>query len=1066
MKIPTYLTVLFCLLCAPVFAQYTAAPTTAQWPDTLTTFQAEDCTAGPSAQLVDDAQAQGGKALAAIIGHGRAGHIFTGGWTPVRPDAKYEIAFRLRMDVHVVSPSDTAMPIYVGTEDKSASTRFGWPLRLEAIYRPDAGDAAHQSVIYWAMVNITDPKKVAEYQDYVIHVDRPPQGVIGFRAYWYGRAFSSIWIDAVKVRELPLPSEAEQLKGVKDPGALTVTHDKPHTLVVKGTYAWTYRLPELVGGPCDAAWAFPKEARELTKYDLVVFANVNLSTLEPAQRLLLSAFVQGGGAVLLLGGPDAYGKSWVHTSPLLTNLLPVQTSGLWDIKKAEGGKYLVSPAGGHFLTLAWQQNPLVYYFHQATPKAGAEVWLTATPPKSKASVPLLVVKSSGKGKVAAFLLTPFGARGEREIPLWEWKNWGLLLNQTMNTLRGNRNPEQVLPPGYQPPVVTTTPRPPYPKPREYPAPAYKCDKLQIAKVWPEKICYRPGENANGAVTVCNGTATPAAVTLTVSLVSGLDNVNVIASQKLTLAAGATQVVPVRWHVGGSEEFGRELRAELIAADGTLIERKGEYFTIGWNNYRVGQCRLVQPWTWDQGAQTFPVITPEDRWKVWLPGIRDAYATTTEYFFWSPDDFGNLTPTKDQWFSGQATYLISQADVHAVIDAAHAQGIAAVTYGKKWMSVSGMQAGRDGLELVREHPEWCEWDAQGHPKWWFDRTKYEWTIDQWRDYIQQNGKQGIGGVAVNCVGEDTVRYGCEEIVRSAKKFGWDGVRFDDHFTADSVFDGGLGFDGDTTERGQDYEKITVRNNRLTREIPWKYDRHFLVGFNYGGTYTDWGVRQPDAFVETCRDGQFVMIEHSVWWDSRTWDSVGSLLAQENHRVQTLGGVPGMVSMQNNDPQIARWEAAMNYASQGHYYNVRNNPEVVRYTRFMLRYGEVLYDPQTHFTEDVDAWVRVTPATGVLYRDYFHRRALSKDRQQLVLSLINHPGAGKVKESKLPVPPQKDVTVTVTVPAGWKVANVWRLDPDDLITPCVPQPTTIRENGPMVISIPELQVWNVLVIELVR
>jgi hypothetical protein len=118
----------------------------------------------------------------------------------------------------------------------------------------------------------------------------------------------------------------------------------------------------------------------------------------------------------------------------------------------------------------------------------------------------------------------------------------------------------------------------------------------------------PGENANGAITVGNGTATPASVTLTVSLVSNFDDVKVIATQKLTLAAGATQVVPVRWHIGGGEEFGRELRAEIVDADGKLIDRKGEYFTIGWNNYRLGQCRLVQPWTWDQGAPVFPVIT--------------------------------------------------------------------------------------------------------------------------------------------------------------------------------------------------------------------------------------------------------------------------------------------------------------------------------------------------------------------------------------------------------------------------------------------------------------------------
>ncbi len=1042
----------------PVWAQQIADPVDVDWKDTVATYQAEALTVGPSARLVADAQAQEGKAVAAVIGQGRAGHILSGGWVPVRPDQKYEITFHMRFDVKVVSPADTPMPIYVGTEDKAASSRFGWPLRLEAVYKGSEKEAA-VSVIHWRFARISDVQQAGQYHDYVITVDTPPPGVVGFRAYWYGRAFASVWIDSVQVRALPAVTETEALKDVPAP-AFTIDHAHPKTLVVNGVYQWTYRVPELIGGPCEAVWQFPADAAGLAGYDALVLADVNLGDLKPAQRLLLAGFVKAGGGLLVLGGPYAYGKSAVHVSPLLQELLPVRTAGLWDIRKAQGGSLRLSPSAA-LLALDWAQDPRVYYYHVATPKPGAQVWLTGQTPNSRtAQTPLLVVGRHGQGQVAAFLITPFGLPQAGETPLWAWREWGDLLNLTLKTITGRQGP--IPAPGYVAPEVKTSPRPPAPAARP-PAPVEeKLDGVAVLKVWPEKLCVRPGEWAKATVTLGNGTAAEAPVKLVVTLDSGLHETTVLKEMELVLPANTRREIPVTWQTGKEEEWGRTITAELRAADGTSLSRQSEVFTIGWNNYRVGQCRLVQPWTWDQGAKTFPAITPEDRWSIWLPGIRAAYATTTEYFFWAPDDFGNLLPEKDQWFSGQATYLISQEDIRAVIDAAHAQGIAAVTYGKKWFSVSGLQAGRDGVELIREHPEWCEWDVNGHPKWWFDADKYGWTLDQWRDEIENKGKRSIGGAAVNCVPEDCVRYGLDQLIRSAKKYGWDGVRFDDHFTADAVFDGGLAMDGETTEHGQDYEAITVRNNRLTREVTRQVLPHYLVGFNYGGTYTDWGVRQPDAFVETCKDGQFVMIEHSVWWNSRTWPQVINLLAQENHRVQALGGVPGMVSMSANEHLAHRWETAINYASQGHYYNVRNCPEVVQYTKFMLRYGEVLYDPRTRYEENAD-WVSVTPADQVIYRPFTHRRTLDAAHQQIVVSLLNDPGEGKVDDLKTAPVPVQEAMASITIPPGWMVARAWRLNPDDPAHPCTPIAGAMR-NGTLVLTVPSVEVWNVLVVEL--
>jgi len=82
--------------------------------------------------------------------------------------------------------------------------------------------------------------------------------------------------------------------------------------------------------------------------------------------------------------------------------------------------------------------------------------------------------------------------------------------------------------------------------------------------------------------------------------SGLGAEQPLIATNITLNTGESKQVPVVWKIGETEEFGRELRAELVDADGKVIDSQGEYYTIGWKNYRLGQCRLIRPF------QQFPI----------------------------------------------------------------------------------------------------------------------------------------------------------------------------------------------------------------------------------------------------------------------------------------------------------------------------------------------------------------------------------------------------------------------------------------------------------------------------
>lgn len=1050
------------------WGQYFAKPEELKWQKTTATFTVGKMTPGPWAKVVNDPTAVDGKAVAVTAGEGRDCHMVSGGWMPVSADAKYTMAFHLRMKMADIAIAEKAHVLYAGTEGRGGEFYMPSPLRLEAIHRTRLDDPSTESVVQWYFVDAPSLDAVKDYHDYTIKFERPVSGFIGFRIYWFGRVFCSAWVDQVKVLEEPLPSEAEQLKSVKLDGKVTVNHQTPATLVCTGPFNWTYHIPDCIGGKCAMTGKLPDTVAELSKYDVVLISEVMLGNTTPTQRLLLSEFVKAGGGLVLLGGFSGYGKSRVHVSPLLMDLLPVNTRGMWDLHKAPNGGLLVTPADQRFHGLSWTVKPRVYYYHDVTVKNGAKTWLNGTASKNgkAVTIPLLVTRPYGNGTVIAFLGTEMGDPQPGQTAIWAWKDWGRLLTIAVNAARGKEDAQGTELPQWVAPSVKTIPPPPDPEPKSYPGERFTSTQFEIAKVWPTKICYRPGSWASGYITLINGTDQPVTGKLTVTIHSGMADVQPLLTQNVSVKAGGISKVPVVWKIGEQEEFGRELYAELTDGNGNILDNKGAFFTIGWNNYRLGQCQLVQPWTWEPSKTQIPDITPLDRWYVYIPRVRQSGSVVTEYFFWAPDDFGNLTPEEDRWISGQSEFLCSQADLHAVIDAAHENGIAAVTYGKNIMSITGRQVKRDGLELTRMHPEWCQWVVNGEPKWLFDVDRYRYNFEQAREKIQLKGRQDWFSNAVDCDNVETVQYGADEIIRSAKKYGWDGVRFDDHFTLESCWDGGINFDGSSYERGGDFEALSARNNRIMIDTAKAYNPHFLLGYNYAANYTGRGIRYPEAFAETCRDGQFVMVEWSSWWPQtlKTWGNVAATLAGENHRVQQLGGVPGMMPMGGISDEARRWEAAINYASQGHYYNAPSNTSAVKNTLFMLRYGDVLYNAKTLFRADGEKLFHVDTAGKCLWKPFIHERTISDTARQLSVSVLNMDPDAVVNETKAPRVPLAKATVTFNVPTGWKITRAWLLDPDGK-SPCVEVKVPATE-GKVPVELTNIQCWNLLVFELAK
>jgi uncharacterized membrane protein len=175
--------------------------------------------------------------------------------------------------------------------------------------------------------------------------------------------------------------------------------------------------------PPNGVEKFPATYDDLFSYNVVVLSDVNYKAIGAIGFEMLCDYVEQGGNLLIVGGPYALGDGEFEETRFL-DILPVKLSGPFDLKWAGKGKsWALTAAGKSPITegLTFEQAPKVFWQHFVTPKAGAEVILTA------GGQPSLVVGHYGKGKIAVLTLSPTGVSESGETAWWEWKQWPQLL---------------------------------------------------------------------------------------------------------------------------------------------------------------------------------------------------------------------------------------------------------------------------------------------------------------------------------------------------------------------------------------------------------------------------------------------------------------------------------------------------------------------------------------------------------------------------------------------------------------------------------------------------------------
>ena len=389
------------------------------------------CKGGTWSRVVTDPAAERGSALEASAGVGK-GLMAHGPYDPHLPAGMG--VYRMRVRAHPGPAEDageSAQPVgYVDVLAEHSGSRLKLPVRprpaqdgREAGYDVFEGDFILRDNGWWCP-----------------------------RVYTHGEAE---WrIDSIKVFQvLPLP-DRELLNIYPGSGGNVPDDLAPTTyqevlgggprpvrgLVVAGLGTDWYRLSDAckllhrdmethvawVSKPSRTALVagLPENAAELFEYCFLCLGNVSMNALPLKHKNAICEYVRRGGALVTLGGHQAYGRGAWRGS-LIEDVLPVTPART----PAEG--FVTFPAGCRLSVppddVSWLQwiraepMPYVHNLHRAVVKPAATVFMRA------GEEAFLVGGEFGRGRVVCVLGRASGDPVEGQTPFWAWNAWPHLL---------------------------------------------------------------------------------------------------------------------------------------------------------------------------------------------------------------------------------------------------------------------------------------------------------------------------------------------------------------------------------------------------------------------------------------------------------------------------------------------------------------------------------------------------------------------------------------------------------------------------------------------------------------
>jgi hypothetical protein len=550
--------------------------------------------------------------------------------------------------------------------------------------------------------------------------------------------------------------------------------------------------------------------------------------------------------------------------------------------------------------------------------------------------------------------------------------------------------------------------------------------VSVSSLKTDKILYRPAEKAAVSLRLRNTSKAAQKGNLSLTLTSGLNNRRDLVTRDIELAPGASYPLEEQVDLTGLE-YGCEIRAALTWEGKTFAEKR-EFFQVADNFWRVGI-----------GSASGPVQTARPEILMFPVESRALYANYFELFFWSPCDWSlHLAPAK-LWWSGQACYPENEDNLIRTIELAHERGIRVAMY------ASCNPAGPFAWEIARKKPDWF---LNAQSKLPIIETSLVEQLDNWNDpeFRKTNGTPSWVVLSPDFRRLEVLRYGIDRIIESARKYKWDAVRYDGHYTV----------------RG--FDEMSARNMRELKTRVWKELPVFQFSYNYGRA-PEWRDGVTHEMREAMAGGGGYLQEGIRNWrytgESYTnWTMYATNELRIAKMIHSMGGYYHcMWETENHPTPQAYYKFVYGLIAGGHPADYRGHvPLSPSWGAFMTRWSSLLWNPNLKRTspENVDI-----SDLRVQWKELMQEAVVGKDRKLVVLHLVNPPVTDAIAKTAFP-PPRGAFTVTYHAPAGTKVVAARFVNPA-----AVPFDTELKPGtDPAVFQalVPGLEHWAMVVLEL--
>ncbi len=555
--------------------------------------------------------------------------------------------------------------------------------------------------------------------------------------------------------------------------------------------------------------------------------------------------------------------------------------------------------------------------------------------------------------------------------------------------------------------------------------------LKLLAVRSQWSLHKPSESAAIEVVVKNFSAERQQAELAVGCTGRLADWNESSRQMIALDPRESKALRIEVPLA-TESFGTAVEARLLR-DSKVFDQAEDVVGVHDNPWMVGIGGTLP-------GDFIGRAKPEQADKL-LDIARQKYANWLEVFFWAPDDWGNLTPTADRWYSGQASYLMEPGKIKRFIEAAHARGIKVVTYGKH------VACGPDGAELARRRPEWFR-GAGGDIR----------QLDEWNDDAARAKKGAVFSwqrYPVDFNRPDALAYGIRQIADSARMFGWDGVRFDGHYTVSS-------------------DAVSAWNLRQLKETLWAERPGFLFGFNYAFA--------PDSYPAITHEMREALAGSGMWMQEaigqhdgysidgsvyRTWTKAEGEARgfapnelKQAKRVSSLGGqYHCILALKPSPAGVFKLVYSLIAGAHSVYGSHEQVPGCGNWGRFMTRWSAFLWHPGLTIVARPEE--RVTVGDSRVYWQSLTQEFIdTPTRKFTVVHLVNPSPDDTIAKTTLPEP-LAGFPVSIKASPGAAIERVVFVRPDG-----EPYDVALANEGNAKearVSVPGLAVWGMLIVE---